>query len=110
MQSPPSQRSVVKPLELISYLGHKIAFDRFGLGEQDLAVEWEHTRTLQGSELVEYFNAFNPLFIESDKGMDIPVKCHNSTLHVYGNSVTEHGRKRPMFGSKRPIFESKRPM
>ena len=74
MQSPPSQRSAVKPLELISYMGTKIAFDRFGLGEQDLAAEWENTRTLQGSELVEYFNAFNPLFIESDKGMDIPVK------------------------------------
>ena len=84
MQSPPGHRAVVKPLELISYVDQSIlAFDRFGLGEQDLAAEWEKTRTLQGSELVEYFNAFNPLFIESDKGMDIPFEFHYSTLHVF---------------------------
>ena len=74
MQSPPSQRAVVKPLELINEDEKKVLFDRFNLGKKDLATGWENKRTLHGSELVEYFNAFNPLFIESDKGTDIVLR------------------------------------
>ena len=86
MQSPPSQRAVVKPLELINEDEKKVLFDRFNLGKKDLATGWENKRTLHGSELVEYFNAFNPLFIESDKGMDIvelnsAIRCY--TFHAY---------------------------
>ena len=67
MKSPPSQTALVeKNSELLKSIG-LFSYDIYGT---DPAPEWTKTRAVQGDELGDYLTAYNPLFIQGNKGMD----------------------------------------
>ena len=57
LKSPPSQTAIVEKLKDKIY-------------ERDPAPEWSKTRELKGDELGDYLTAYNPLFIQENKGTD----------------------------------------
>ena len=91
MKSPPSQTAVVKKLEDNVY-------------ERDPAPEWTKTREIEGNELGDYLTAYNPLFIQENKGTDYIIH----TLFEQEASETMTCKYNPLnkinFGNVNPLI------
>ena len=70
LKSPPSQTTVVSKFNdaLDNYL------TRYNYYGTDPTPEWTKTMTQRGNEIGEYLSAYNPLFVQENKGMDYQLK------------------------------------
>ena len=72
LKSPPTQTALVEKNRDILNSEGLWKNDPYGT---DTAPEWTKTRAVQGDELGDYLTAYNPLFVQGNKGMDYMI--HN---------------------------------